>query len=131
MTPPLAEFYQRASLLCGVDPPTVIFEPELGGGDCPVRERQRSDLLYQLMRCDKSPDKQGFVVAVGRRFLRKTLKVIEESEVWLACQTIGHHSFKPYVAAHGGMYHALSAVEPIPKYRQYHRPIVHLLDLCL
>jgi hypothetical protein len=38
---------------------------------------------------------KGFVVAVGRRFLRKELKVVEKSEVWLACRRIGHPSFKP------------------------------------
>ena len=115
VTPHRSRDCTRKSLICtGGYSATLVFESEPGDDDCAVLEGQRGNLLYQMMRCD-TPDKQAFVVAVGRRFLREALKVIEESEVWLACQRIGHHPFKPYVAAHGGMYHALVSSRADPK----------------
>ena len=113
VTPHRSRDCTRKSLICtGGYSATLVFKSEPGDDDCAVLEGQRGNLLYQMMRCD-TPDKQAFVVAVGRRFLREALKVIEESEVCLSENR--HHPFKPYVAAHGGMYHALVSSRADPK----------------
>jgi hypothetical protein len=77
-----------------------------------------------------SPEKQGFVVALGRRFSRNVLKVIEESEVWLACRESAISFQADTLPPLAKFTTHWSAVEPIPKYRRYHRPIVHLPSFC-
>jgi len=55
VTPHRSRDCTRKSLICtGGYSATLVFESEPGDDDCAVLEGQRGNLLYQMMRCDKS-----------------------------------------------------------------------------